>query len=64
MPNGDWSLGELGRRLEELEKHFDQRLDDLKEEVKWTKRFLIGALATAILASLVNAGLGAIRPPV
>ena len=64
MPNGDWSVGELGRRMEQLEKNMDDRFDELREEVKWTKRFLIGALCTAILASLVNAGLGVLRPPV
>lgn len=63
MPNGEWTLGELGRRLEEIEKHYDERLDDLKEEVKWTKRFLIGTLAMAVFASLVNTALGALRPP-
>lgn len=64
MPNGNWTVGELGRRIQELEKHYDERFDDLKEEVKWTKRFLIGALGMAILASLVNGAIGVFSPPV
>jgi hypothetical protein len=62
MPNGNWSLGELGRRLEQHEERNALDLESLKEEVKWTRRFALGILGTAVLASLLNAALGLLRP--
>jgi beta-xylosidase len=64
MPNGEWTIGELGRRLEHHEERNAIDLETMREEVKWTKRFAIGILGTAVLASLLNAALGLLRPPV
>jgi hypothetical protein len=75
MPDGEWSLGELGRRQEHLEGQYAQDHNELRaeyrakhaellEEVKWTRRLLIGTVGIALLASIVNAALGVLRPPV
>ena len=63
MPNGQWSVGELGRALEAHEKAQERELADLREEVRWTRRLLLGTLGAALLASFVSAGVGIVRGP-
>lgn len=58
MPNGEWSLGELGRRMEHLEGQYAQDHNELREDMKWTRRFLLGTVGVAVLASVVSNILG------
>ena len=73
MPDGEWSLGELGRRQEKLEGQYaqdhndfratvGQTIDDLREEVRWTRRLLIVAIGAAVLGQIVSSVVGT-RPP-
>lgn len=63
MPNGEWSLGELGRRLEQLEVQTSKDIERLSEEVRWTRRLLLGTLGAALFASLISAGVGIVSGP-
>ncbi len=63
MPNGEWTLGELGRRLEEHESRNTTDLETVREEVRWTRRLLLTVLGTALLASLLSAGVGIVSGP-
>lgn len=63
MPNGEWSLGELGRRLEHHEEQNALDFERLSEEVRWTRRLLLGTLGAAVLASALSSAVGIVRGP-
>jgi hypothetical protein len=46
MPNGKWTIGELGRSIERIE-----------EEVKWLRRWLFGTIGAAVVSSLISAAI-------
>ena len=47
MPDGEYTVAELGRMF------LDFRTE-IREEVKWLRRLLIGALCTAVIASIAS----------
>ena len=61
VPNGEWTLGELGRRLEEHESRNATDIETLREEVRWTRRLLLGTLGAALLASVLSSAVGIVR---
>jgi hypothetical protein len=63
VPNGQWTVGELGRALDTHEKAQERELAEIREEVRWTRRLLLGTLGAALLASLISAAVGIVGGP-
>jgi len=45
MTDGEFTIAELGRMFQDFRT-------EMREEVKWLRRLLIGALCTAVVASI------------
>ena len=55
--------GQYAQDHNEFRDRVAQTVDDLREEVRWTRRLLIVAIGAAVLGQIVNSVVGS-RPPV
>lgn len=55
MPNGYESFSELGRAFDRFrDVDFTDFRDEVRDEIKWLRRLIIGTLASAVLGSIVS----------
>lgn len=52
MSDGYESIGELGRAFNEFRRVHERAHDEISDDAKWLRRFLIGSLGTVVVTSI------------